>query len=759
VDRGHAAFAKPTAALPANHLGDAILPLINSSGSGRAAASTAPSHLLLARRAGLADSPPSRAKRDPAAARAAFDRGWRLLGHGDLDGAASEFTAVIEWDPNHAVAHAWRAEVCRRRNQLDKAMEGYTRAIELRRDLPVAYAGRGYVYLRRSQLDKALDDCTTAITLHNANAAAYATRGCVHAAQGRLDKAMEDFNRAITFDPKQALAYAGRGGVYSGQGKWNRALDDCTTAIGLDPGLPDAYSNRGIVYVAFGWWDRALEDYTTAVKLDPKHALAYAGRGQTYFLQGHFDKALQDYTRAIELRPRDPFAYEGRATVYQRQNQLDKAVDDCTTAIELEPKFGRAYATRGAVHASQGRLDKALDDLNRAIELTPTYAHAYLRRGHVYADKARFDMAIWDFNDSIRLMPRLSAAYRSRAGYRLLRGEWAEADSDNAIARFLETGIDLPAQRVRTNQPIRSGDPVVTICPTALAGDAVEDVVSEVPAGTDLVVARVDGNRVEVKIARGGKTITGWIHVDDLARSGGIREVGLGVFMTLLESSSQRGEYVDVQLVRVKGTKQTTVQAIEYQGVFLIGYADHTATLSPQASYRYLDLSFHFPRARTLTFPRGAQVVLSEHAQRYLILERASDYEATRSLLIVAEPHDDLDQHLALLAGLEAIFSDNPSLLSENRTALLAEGYPSGKNMPLDALITAEPTPEASLIHRVLASYLVPAYVAYVWKHQAAIPVVGIEDPQLHRISNQLHIDYWSKATGDGGGSAEPLYL
>jgi len=127
---------------------------------------------------------------------------------------------------------------------------------------------------------------------------------------------------------------------------------------------------------------------------------------------------------------------------------------------------------------------------------------------------------------------------------------------------------------------------------------------------------------------------------------------------------------------------------------------------------------------------------LSTQAQTYLSFVKQSTYPKTASVLIIEEPHYNLEGHINLLKGLEIFFRDNPDLAE--RTVFLAEGVPAGRRITVDALREVAADPPDDLVRDVLGTFLIPGYVAYEWKHRRGIPIVGVEDDELYRLSARL---------------------
>lgn len=166
-----------------------------------------------------------------------------------------------------------------------------------------------------------------------------------------------------------------------------------------------------------------------------------------------------------------------------------------------------------------------------------------------------------------------------------------------------------------------------------------------------------------------------------------------------------------------------------------------------------LVLLYHFPQPLRLEVA-DPPLLLSEKAQQYLTLDRVSDYSAARKVLIIEEPHYDQLGQYSLFKGLEIFFADNPQLLAQNQAAFLAEGLPAGEPLSVRPLVNAQPRPTDDLISSVLDSYLIPGYVAYEWKHQRGLPIIGLEDPRLYDLSARL----WTEMQNGGSASSATLW-
>jgi len=188
---------------------------------------------------------------------------------------------------------------------------------------------------------------------------------------------------------------------------------------------------------------------------------------------------------------------------------------------------------------------------------------------------------------------------------------------------------------------------------------------------------------------------------------------------------------------------------------YLADFFDGVADVPRNGLCRFVELTYQMPRAESLLLDSPTKIVLSTKLQRYLTLTAASDYEANRRVVIIAEPHEDVDQQWNLLGGLEILFAENTHLGSDGQIGVLVEGLAANDRLSIQPLVDCEPQPSQQLIRDVLGTYLIPSYLAYMWKHDLDWEVHGTEDPDLYEISNRLHAELWGKAPDRHHGDAD----
>jgi tetratricopeptide (TPR) repeat protein len=366
-----------------------------------------------------------------------------------------------------ALAHTYRGNAYRGREENELAIADFTKAMEL--DPKRAAYNRGLVSAIKGDHDKAIAEYDEAIKANPEDAAAYNTRGVSYNAKGDRERAIKEWSEAIRLDPNMAVAYLNRGNAYNNKGDRELAVIDAMETIRLDPNLPGGYTLRGAVYGAKGETDKAIADFTKAIALDPKLVRAYDNRATAYEKKGDLDRALADLTKAIEINPKIARTYDHRGVVYQRKSDLDYrtkasnaappsadsdkttalapkfgepsplAIADFTKAIELDPKFANAYNNRGIMHGRKGEMDKAIADYTSAIGANPKFTWPYNNRALAYARLGDVDKALADYEKVLELDPKYTQAYANRGAAYEKKG-----DNERAIADFRKV-LELPA--------------------------------------------------------------------------------------------------------------------------------------------------------------------------------------------------------------------------------------------------------------------------------------------------------------------------
>ncbi len=423
---------------------------------------------------------------------------------------------------------------------------------------------------------------------------------------------------------------------------------------------------------------------------------AHFHRGVAYGSKGAHERAIADFTKVIALDPGSVVAYYNRAEACKEIGEYDRAIADYTDAIRLKPEWAPPYRGRAEVRQTVGDLDKALLDRIRVVELAPHSPEAHFGLAKVY----------WARGDA--------GAFRAS----FVRGKWMGARG--AVAGSPTAPVKPLVATSNKETPVQPGLPASHPTQTAIIaeGDAarrLEGSFSQEYVCIELVDAVPDAT-IYLKVHEFSFEDRFLRHRATLSWSCPIRSAD---------------SWAEVAAVLSKHAR------------LLVGCVDWFARDGNRSLSRtpydlsWTALLYQVPHRRTMKLDRSTEVVLSAKAQQHLYLSAVSEHRASRNVLIIGEPHGNVEEQVALLQGLEVLLADNPQLLEDNRLVFLAEAYPAGKRISIQPLVQANPNPGNQLLREVLASFLITGYIDYEWKHQHGIPILGTEDPELYKTSAQ----------------------
>lgn len=158
----------------------------------------------------------------PDRANSHYRQGMLLLGPGDFQGAAAQFTKAIDIVPEYAGAYLGRGKARQAAGQSEAALADFEKAIAIDPTLELAYTSRGIIERSQGGSQKALEDFTRSIHVHP-TPDAYYQRGLTYQALDQPQRAIADYDAAITHDP-------GAPGIYLARAKAKRDLGDMAGA-------------------------------------------------------------------------------------------------------------------------------------------------------------------------------------------------------------------------------------------------------------------------------------------------------------------------------------------------------------------------------------------------------------------------------------------------------------------------------------------------------------------------------------------------
>jgi tetratricopeptide (TPR) repeat protein len=169
----------------------------------------------------------------PDRANSHYRQGMRLLGAGDFQGAAAQFTKAVAIVPEYAEAYLGRGKARQSAGDSNAALADFERAIAINPALEMAYTSRGIIERSQGDSQKALADFARSVDIHPTSDAYY-QRGLTYQTLDQPRRAVADYDAAITYDPGAPYIYLARAKAQRDLGDLAEAQKDQHTAEDLE---------------------------------------------------------------------------------------------------------------------------------------------------------------------------------------------------------------------------------------------------------------------------------------------------------------------------------------------------------------------------------------------------------------------------------------------------------------------------------------------------------------------------------------------
>ena len=288
---------------------------------------------------------------EPTSMEGLFERADHRMRRGDLDGAITDYTKIIEHDPQNSNAYYQRGRSLGALGYTEAAVEDLNQAIHWAR---LNSLGR----LR----DFSGELSTTLATLKQDLADFSYTRPFNNTTVPASENALATPPQALVADaaPRDSLA----GSVQ--QDPSPPVTKSCghqkadQLELSIEAGLDAVEADLTIL--------RPHVDQPTGLVSPPSPALG----GSALFSKSQtLENAIAEQTRAIEQNPLDAEAFFRRGQNRSLSGDLQGAIADYSRVIRLDPDNGEAYVKRARCRSALGDDAAAQEDLNHAIRRQP----------------------------------------------------------------------------------------------------------------------------------------------------------------------------------------------------------------------------------------------------------------------------------------------------------------------------------------------------------------------------------------------------
>jgi len=356
-----------------------------------------------------------------------YTQAMELIREGKNLDAVKKLQAVVQEDPQFALAYSRLAEADLEIGYDAEAEKNSRRAVELSQSLPAAEK-----YLIEATNARVMKDNKKAIEAYEnlakispGNSDVEYTLGSLYADNGDFDKARAQFTDILKADPKNIKALWQMGSVEFQQGNPRAALEplnkglslavqvenqemkalillalgisyrgmdkptdaikslndsmEITRKLGMNRLLANTLSELALNQITIGKSDAAMTNFNQSLKILKEMGIKkdygdiLVNRGVLYQTRGDYDKALQDYKDALQIeRDTGDINYQALllnniGSVYSQKNDTDNALIYYQQSLQLRQKVNDPVSLAMAL-SGLGDVYTSIGDYDKALE-------------------------------------------------------------------------------------------------------------------------------------------------------------------------------------------------------------------------------------------------------------------------------------------------------------------------------------------------------------------------------------------------------
>ena len=151
--------------------------------------------------------------------------------------------------------------------------------------------------------------------------------------------ALLPLQKAAELLPKDFEVHYNLGLILQELGRLDEASASYHQALQINPGYAQGHNNLGVTLQELGWLDQAEASYRQAIKLDPDYVNALYNLGIVLQAQGLTAEAEAIHRRTLSLKPDHAGTHCNLGTVLLGKGQNDAALASFRRALQIKPDF------------------------------------------------------------------------------------------------------------------------------------------------------------------------------------------------------------------------------------------------------------------------------------------------------------------------------------------------------------------------------------------------------------------------------------
>jgi cellulose synthase operon protein C len=366
---------------------------------------------------------------DPQNAVAHYQLGLALEGLGNDSRAEAEWRETVRLRPDIVEAHRALANSAIHNKDVAALSQEANQIIALAPAAPDGYLMRAIAEIERKQYTTAEQYIKTSLEKEPNNPAAYVQLGNIRTAENRLADAQKAYQQALDLDPGSSEAMGGVLNVDVTQDQPDRAIATMKAHVAKYPNNSDFHVMLGLLLRKLKKdFAGAEAEFQQATKLNQNNMAAYLNLGLLQSERGDPEAALQTYLEAVKRSPKDIGFYLLAGAIYENKSDWANARQMYQKVLSTQPENPVASNNMAYVMLQEGgNVDVAFQMAQTAHRLLPDNPSSADTLGWAFYHKHVYTSAISLFKEALQKDPA-STLYNYHLGLAYARnGEAALA--------------------------------------------------------------------------------------------------------------------------------------------------------------------------------------------------------------------------------------------------------------------------------------------------------------------------------------------
>jgi tetratricopeptide (TPR) repeat protein len=257
--------------------------------------------------------------------------------------AINAFDHILEFEPNHAEAHACLAQIYSILGNKEAEAKAWYRAVSLKEDKAT---GEIYYQVAKNlqqagKLEEAIASFQQAIERDPTFLPPYYDLGAIHFEREELGKAKKYYDLLLEQDPNQGKVHYQIGTIALKQQKYPKAISSFRECIRLEPEFPWAYRDLVSLFMQQEKWEDAVVTCRAILALVTEYPWVYSQMGNAFVKLGDISQASMAFCKGAELR--------GWHQAPQRKYQF--SVDNFTFSLPVLMEFIKEFVGKPELQA------------------------------------------------------------------------------------------------------------------------------------------------------------------------------------------------------------------------------------------------------------------------------------------------------------------------------------------------------------------------------------------------------------------------